>query len=166
MAMVMGLLFNVCGYHRAGLGKSLPPNIKTIAIPTFHNSSLEYRVEDRFTQAVMDEILRRGRSIRVTSNPEGADAVITGDIRRVHTTGTILDSQGRTRVWQITVSVSILIRDTRTRQILYQNPSLNFSNEYELSDDPKSFFNEANPALDRIARDFAQSVVSNIMEGM
>jgi hypothetical protein len=40
-----------------------------------------------------------------------------------------------------------------------------FEGEYELSDDPESFFNEENAAVDRIAKDFAQTIVSTIMEG-
>jgi len=41
-----------------------------------------------------------------------------------------------------------------------------FEGAYQLSDDPQSFFNEENPAVDRIARDFAQTIVSTIMEGL
>ena len=30
----------------------------------------------------------------------------------------------------------------------------------------QSFFNEENPAVDRIAKDFAQTIVSTLMEGL
>jgi hypothetical protein len=43
---------------------------------------------------------------------------------------------------------------------------MSFEGEYQLSDDPQSFFNEENPAVDRVARDFAQSIISTIMEGL
>ena len=49
--------------------------------------------------------------------------------------------------------------------MLFQNPRMVFEGEYQLSDDPDSFFNEENPAVDRIAREFAQSIVSTILEG-
>ncbi|HEY7913558.1 MAG TPA: hypothetical protein VIG62_16715, partial [Blastocatellia bacterium] len=58
------------------------------------------------------------------------------------------------------------LRDRRTRKILYQNSRMTFESEYELSDDPQSFFNEENPAVDRIAREFAQSLISTILEGL
>ena len=61
-AIAIALMFDVCGYKQAGKGKSLPANIKTIAVPVFQNSSLKYRVEQRFTQAVADEILKRARA--------------------------------------------------------------------------------------------------------
>jgi len=165
-ALVLALFPAGCGYHRVATGSSLPPYIKSIAVPTFRNSSLNYRVEERFTLAVMDELLRRGRRLNVTSNQEGADAVLTGDIRRFRSQGTILDSQGRTRVWQVSITVAVTLRDMKTRKILYENPGIAFTGDYELSDDPKSFFNERNPAVDRIAKDFAQSIVTTIMDGM
>lgn len=166
LCICFALLFDVCGYKRAGKGASLPPYIKTLAIPTFQNSSLKYRVEQRFTRAVMDEVLKRARALRVTSTPEGADAVLTGDIRNFHAGGAVLDDQGRIRVWDVTIVISVTVRDVRTNKIIYTNPRMIFEGEYELSDDPQSFFNEENPAVDRIARRFAESIVSTIMEGL
>lgn len=163
---MFALLFDVCGYKRAGKGKGLPADIKIVAVPVFQNSSLKYRVEQRFTTAVMEEILRRARALHVTTNPEGADAVLAGDIRSVRAAPTILDDQGRTRVWELRIIVSVVLRDRRSHKVLYQNPRLVFHGEYTLSDDPQSFFNEENPAVDRIARDFAQTIVTTILEGM
>ena len=166
LALFMPLLFDVCGYHQAGKGKSLPKNIKTLAIPPFKNSSLKYRVEQRFTRAVMDEVLRRARGIRITTNPDEADAVLTGDIRTFRASGTILDDRGRTRMWDVSIGIAVTIRDVKNRRILYDNPRMSFDGEYELSDDPQSFFNEENSAVDRIAKDFAQSLVSTVLEGL
>ena len=165
-ALVLSLFANVCGYKPAGKGKSLPVTIKTIAVPIFQNSSLEYRVEQRFTRAVMEEILKRGRGVRVTTNPNEADAVLNGDIRGFRASGSILDDRGRTRVWDLRITVSVVVRDLKSHKILFENPRLAFEGEYELSDDPQSFFNEENAAVDRVAKDFAQSIVSAIMEGL
>lgn len=153
-----------CGYHPVGKG-SLPLDVKTIAVVTFHNTSIKYRVEQRFTQAVMDEILRRAQGVRVTSNPNDADAVITGDIRRFRTSGVLLDPQGHSRLFQLTVTTNIVFRDLHTRKIIYQNPAMHFQAEYQSSESPETFFDEQNTAVDRVARDFAKSIVSAIMEG-
>src|SRR5215210_6608033 len=100
-AVALVLIFDVCGYKQAGKGRSLPADIKTIAVPIFQNSSLKYRVEQRFTRAVIDEILKRARALRVTTNPEDADAVLNGDIRGFRTASALLDDQGRTRVYDV-----------------------------------------------------------------
>jgi hypothetical protein len=164
-ALTLALTLGVCGYKRAGKGAALPADIKTIAVPVFQNSSLKYRVEQRFTSAVIEEILKRARALKVTTNSEEADAVVTGDIRSFRAVGTILDSQGRTRVWSVRIMVSVTVRDQKRKKIIYQNPRVIFEGEYELSDDPQSFFNEENASVDRIARDFAQSIISTILEG-
>lgn len=164
-AIAIALVMDVCGYKQAGKGKSLPADIKTIAVPVFQNSSLKYRVEQRFTQAVIEEILKRARAIRVTANPDEADAVLNGDIRNFRASGSLLDQRGRTRVWDVRIIVSVTLRDQRSRKILFQNPRMAFEGEYELSDDPQSFFNEENAAVDRIAKDFAQTIISAALEG-
>ncbi len=165
--MIMLALFaDVCGYKRAGKGKGLPPDIKTIAVPVFQNSSLKYRVEQRFTRAVIEEILKRARGLRVTTIPDDADAVLTGDIRNFRDPGALLDDQGRTRVWNVRITVSVTVRNQKTKKIIYNNPRLMFEGEYQLSDDPESFFNEENPAVERIAREFAQTIISTILEGL
>ncbi len=146
-------------------GRERAADIKTIAVPVFQNSSLKYRVEQRFTQAVIEEILKRARAIRVTANPDEADAVLNGDIRNFRASGSLLDQRGRTRVWDVRIIVSVTLRDQRSRKILFQNPRMAFEGEYELSDDPQSFFNEENAAVDRIAKDFAQTIISAALEG-
>ena len=165
-ALSLSMITGVCGYKRAGQGKSLPSNIKTIAVPIFQNTNLKYRVEQRFTQAVIDEILKRARALRVVNNQDDADAVLNGDIRGFRALGSILDDKGRTRVWDVRIIVSVVVRDLKTHKIIFENPRMAFEGEYQLSDDPQSFFNEENPAVDRIAKDFAQTIVSTIMEGL
>ncbi|MEK6304014.1 MAG: LptE family protein [Acidobacteriota bacterium] len=166
LALALSLFVDVCGYKPAGKGRSLPVSIKTIAVPIFQNSSLKYRVEQRFTRAVIEEILKRARGLRVTTNPDEADAVLNGDIRGFRASGSILDDRGRTRVWDLRITVSLTVRDLKSHKILFENPRLAFEGEYELSDDPQSFFNEENAAVDRVAKDFAQSIVSAIMDGL
>jgi hypothetical protein len=166
LAVALSMIVDVCGYKPSGKGKSLPADIKTIAVPVFQNSSLKYRVEQRFTQAVIEEILKRARALRVVTNQENADAVLNGDIRGFRASGSILDNQGRTRVWNVRIIISVVVRDLKTHKILFQNSRMTFEGQYQLSDDPQSFFNEENPAVDRIARDFAQTIVSTIMEGL
>lgn len=154
-----------CGYQRAGTGASLPAHIRVIAVPAFRNTSLRYRVEQRFTKAVMDEILRRGRRLDVTSRPEGADAVLSGDVRRVDIGAALLDPAGRTRVFQIAIAVSVTFRDQKTNKVLFENSDYTFRGEYELPDGPASLYDEEGPAVDRLARDFAQSLISTLLEG-
>jgi hypothetical protein len=53
---------------------------------------------------------------------------------------------------------------TDTRKVLFHTDKFVFRNEYEISTDIKSFFSEQEPALDRLARDFAQRLVTSVTE--
>lgn len=153
------------GYHRVDLGKTLPVDIKTIAIPTFRNPSLRYRVEQRFTDAVTREFLRRARRFRITSDQEHADAILTGEIKDLRSGGALLDNTGRTRVFEVVVIAAVTLRDRIRDKVLFDDQRLVFRGEFELSDNPESFFDEEDPAVDRIARAFASSVVSTVLSG-
>jgi hypothetical protein len=146
----------------------LPKNIKTIAVPAFQFEAegMRYRVESRFTEAVSKEIIRRGNGIRVQGTRNGADAVVEGDIRNFSFGGVLLDSQGRARVYEVTIVAAVTIRDLRENKVLYDNQNLVFRDSFEFSQDPRSFFNEEDPAVERMARAFGEAVVSTIVNGM
>lgn len=154
---------NGCGYHLAGKATKLPPSIKTIAVPTFKNNTTYFKAEQRLTQAVLSELIARTK-YRVTSSPEGADAIITGQVNNIFATPVILDSSGRATTFLINVNLSVSMTDAVKKTIFYQNKNFSFREEYELSRDPSQFFQEDSAALDRLSRQFAQTLVSAILE--
>ena len=146
----------------------LPKNIKTVAVPAFQFEArgLRYRVESRFTEAVIKEIIRRGNGLKVQGTLEGADAAIEGTIRDFSFTGVLLDREGRARVYEVTIISAVTVRDLDNNKILYDNQNFIFRDSFEFSQDPRSFFNEEDPAVERMARAFAESVVSTIVNGL
>jgi len=152
-------------YKPVGRGDGLPKHIKTLAIPPFQNPSLRFKVEQRFTAAMVDEALRRARSLQITATKEGADAVMLGTIKTFTFRPVLLDDLGRARLFEVTITVGLTIRDQTKNKILFDNQNYVFRGEYEIAGDPKTFFSEEGPAVDRIARDFAKSVMTTILEG-
>lgn len=146
----------------------LPKNVRTIAVPVFQFEveGARYRVESRFTDAVTREVIRRGRGLKVQSRRENADAVIEGTIRNFAFTGVLLDRDGRARVYELTIVAAVTVQDLESNKILYDNQNFVFRDSFEFSEDPRSFFNEEDPAVERIARAFAESVVSTIINGL
>lgn len=163
------LLLMVCSftecYKPVGRGDGLPKHIKTFAVPPFQNPSLRFKVEQRFTAAVVDETLRRARALRVISTVEDADAVMLGTIKAFNYRPVGLDDLGRARVFEVAITVAVTVKDQTKNKILFDNQNLIFRGEYEIAGDPKTFFSEEGPAVDRIARDFAKSVMTTILEG-
>jgi hypothetical protein len=168
-AIVLLFLF-VSGFaecYKPVTNSGLPQNIKTVAVPAFQFEveGARYRVESRFTEAVTKEIIKRGRGLKVQGSRENADAVVEGTIRNFNFSGVLLDREGRARVYEVTVVAAVTIRDLKQNKVLYDNQNFIFRDSFEFSEDPRSFFNEEDPAVERISRAFAESVVSTIING-
>ncbi|HEY2971019.1 MAG TPA: LptE family protein [Pyrinomonadaceae bacterium] len=140
----------------------LPARIKTVAVPAFQNNALRYKIESRFTEAVVNELIHRGRGLRVQGQREGADAVIEGVIKSFSYSGVLLDDKGRARIFEVTVEAAVTVRDQTENRVLYDNQNFVFRGEYEFANDPRNFFNEEDPAVQRMARNFAESIVSTL----
>ncbi|HYX27537.1 MAG TPA: LptE family protein [Pyrinomonadaceae bacterium] len=161
-------LFFVSGYTECykPVSKSQLPNyIKTVAVPPFQNTALRYKIESRFTKAVMDELIHRGHGIKVQSDREGADAVIDGVVKSFSFGGVLLDDKGRARIFEVQITAAVTVRDQHDNRVIYDNQNFIFRGEYEFANDPRNFFNEEDPAVMRIARSFAESIVSTLING-
>jgi outer membrane lipopolysaccharide assembly protein LptE/RlpB len=93
-----------------------------------------------------------------------ADAVLKAIVLSASSNPLAYDSQtGRAASALITVNIQVTLTD-RKGKVLFQNPNYVFHDQYELSRDLTSFFQEDSPAVDRLARDFARTLVANILE--
>lgn len=144
----------------------LPSRIRTVAVPAFQNSALRYKIESRFTGAVIDELVHRGRGLRVQGDREGADAVIEGVIKTFTFSGVLLDDKGRARIFEVTIAAAVTVRDQTENRVLYDNQNFVFRGEYEFANDPRNFFSEEDPTVQRMARSFAESIVSTLINAV
>jgi len=163
--MVMLLLSAACGYHTAGHSVTLPANVQTIAIPAFVNQTQTYKIEQKLTAAVVREMVTRTHYHVLNEPSDSADAILRGTVISTSTSPLTYDSQtGRASSALVVVTARVTLTD-RQGKILYQNPSYLFREEYEVSRELSSFFEEDSPALQRLSREFARTLVSNVLEG-
>lgn len=165
---IVSVLVCVSGFtecYKPVTKNQLPRHIRTVAVPAFQNEALRYKIESRFSEAVINEIVRRGRGLRVQGDREGADAVVEGVIKSFSLGGVLLDQSGRARVFEVTIVAAVTVRDQVENRVLYDNQNFIFRGEFEFANDPRSFFNEEDPAVQRMARSFAESVVSTLVNG-
>jgi len=64
----------------------------------------------------------------------------------------------------VTVKCEVTFTENVSQKVLYHTDNFVFRNQYEISTDLKSFFEEQDPALDRLAQDFAQRLVAAVTE--
>jgi outer membrane lipopolysaccharide assembly protein LptE/RlpB len=158
------LLAVACGYQVAGTASRLPPDIKTIAIPVFTNKSTQFRIEQKVAAAITRDFIER-TSFRVTPNPAHADAELKGTINSVRSGVLTYDpNTGAATTFQIEVTASVELIDLHTKKVVFSNPKYVFREEYQVSQSTSALFEESDPALNRLSRDFARTLVTDITE--
>jgi outer membrane lipopolysaccharide assembly protein LptE/RlpB len=143
----------------------VPESLQTIAIPAFKNDSNTYRIEQILTADVVREFATRTRYQILHEASEDADATLQGTVLSTSATPLAYDTTtGRAASVLVVVSISVKLTD-RHGKVLYQNPQYLFREQYELSQDLTTFFQEDSPALHRLSRDFGRTLVANVLEG-
>ncbi|SPE32548.1 conserved hypothetical protein [Acidobacteriia bacterium SbA2] len=161
---LLSAFFLSCGYHVAGRGDRLPPDIKTIAVPIFTNQSSTFRIEQKLAAAVTREFLERTK-FQVTTNPAGADAVLKGAVKEVSRGVITYDlTTGRASSLQIQVNADVKLLDLHSNKVVYANPNFVFREEYQVSQTTSGLFEEDQAALDRLSRDVARTLVTDLLE--
>jgi len=153
-----------CGYRVAGRGDRLPPDVKTLAVPIFTNETPRFRIEQRVPAAITRELIERSR-FRVTPDPARADAVLRGTIKEVRSGVVAFDlSTGRATTLQVQVLAHVDLVDQHTKKVLFSNHNYVFREQYQISQTTSALFEEQDPALDRLSRDLARTLVTEILE--
>lgn len=169
MAMVLAVITMLgtsgCGYHTSGNAVRLPTNIHTIYVPMFTNITQTFRIEQTLTAAVVQELHSRTNFRVVTTNNDGnADATLQGIVRGTSNDPLTYDSvTGRISSSVVTLSVKVSLV-SKSGKTLWDNPNYTYREQYQVSRDVSSFFDESNPAFLRVAKEFAKSLVNNIVE--
>ena len=153
-----------CGYHTVGSAAHLPSDVQTLAVPTFATQVQAYHTELTFTKAVVRELDTRTRYHVVSQDLGGADAVLNGTILSQTAVPLTYDSTtGETSSYLLTVTAKVVLR-AHDGRVLYENDALSFREQYQSTQDLTTFVREDAPAVQRLARDFAQGVVSDMLE--
>ncbi len=172
------IFLSSCGYHAGGMASQLPPGLKVIAVPALKNDTTRYRIEQRMTEAVVREFIARTK-YRIVPTEESADAVLHGEITSFEAAPAVFDTTPATSSTNVTatnvttarattmlvsVHLKVLLEEVGTNRVLYKNDDYLFREPYEISTDSSKFFDEQGPALQRMSRDFASRLVSDVLE--
>lgn len=164
LALLGASLAAGCGYHEAGHASTIPPDVKTIAIPMFVNRTARFRIEQMLTAAVTRAFIEQ-TNFQVTHTTTGADALLQGTVNSVETAAITFDpTTGRATAFEIQVTAAVRLTDLHTHKVLFANPRYVFREEYQVSESAPALFEEDTPALQRLSRDFARTLVTDIVE--
>ena len=171
LALAMLLPLSGCGYHQVGAATHVPANVRTVAVPIFQSKVQAYNTETAFTQAVVRELNTRTR-YRVLTNvnastsaaDQPADATLRGTILTQAVTPLTYDAaSGQTSSYLVNITAAVeLVGHDGT--VLYRNNSFAWREQYQSTQDLTGFVQEDSAAVRRMSRDFAQALVSDMME--
>jgi hypothetical protein len=180
LCMSAAIFLAACGYHVGGTASQLPPGLKVIAVPALKNDTPRYRIEQRMTEAVVHEFIARTK-YRIVSSEDSADAVLHGEITSFEAIPAVFDTTttttsssttapagntttARATTMLVSVHIKVSLEERESKKVLYKNDDYLFREPYEISTDPSRFFDEQGPALERMSRDFAARLVSDVLE--
>ena len=150
-----------CGYHQLGAATHIPADVHTLAVPIFATRTLAINTEMAYTQATIRELNTRTHYHIVNRD---ADATLHGTILTQTVAPLTYDSNsGETSSYLVTITASAVLT-ARDGRVLYRNDSILYREQYQSTQDLSGFIQEDGFAVKRVARDFAQAIVSDMLE--
>lgn len=153
-----------CGYHTAGSATHIPGNVRTLAVPIFATRTQAFHTEMAFTQATIRELNIRTKYRILNKNSTDADATLHGTILSQTVAPLTYDAtSGQSSSYLVTITAKVQLTGHNGRT-LYRNDAIIFHEQYQSTQDLNGFIQEDTAAVNRVARDFAQSLVSDMLE--
>ena len=163
--LVLGLLLaGGCGYALVGRSSTLPASIRVIRFATLANATRRVGVEQRLSREVARELASRGR-FSVQTEASGANAELSGVVTDFDLYPVAFDEAGRAREYQVRITARVALKTLPGEEVLWENPSYTFRENYTFSTSAASYIDRENEAIDRVAERFAESLVSSLLEG-
>jgi outer membrane lipopolysaccharide assembly protein LptE/RlpB len=153
-----------CGYHTVGSATHLPPGLKTLAVPLFTTQTNANHTEIALTNAVLREFAARTHFRVVPDDGPDADAVLHGTILKQYSAPlTYNTTTQQSSSYLLTLVVSVTLKD-RDGHVLYENKNYTYREQYQTTSDLPTFIQEDPAAVERLSRNFASQLVSDVLE--
>jgi len=159
---LLSWVFWGCGYRLEGRETSLPPEIRTIAVPTMGNRTLEAGIENIFTTALVREF-NRDRRLRLVRAKE-ADSILRGSIQDFSISSVTYDEAGLAIEYRVEVTVDVSLRRVDTDEVLWQTDPIRETQTYRVISDVLTNEARKREAVEEIARELAETVHDRIVD--
>jgi hypothetical protein len=153
-----------CGYHTVGSATHIPGNVSTLAVPIFATRAQAFHTEMAFTQATIRELNTRTKYRILNTDSADADATLHGTILSQAVAPLTYDAtSGESSSYLVTITAKVVLT-AHDGHVLYRNDAVIFHEQYQSTQDLSGFIQEDPAAVRRVARDFAQALVSDMLE--
>ena len=154
-----------CGYALVGTGRGiLPENVKTVYVASFVNETARVGLEQRLTESVLRELSARSR-LKPVSDKDKADSELTATLASYQVDPVRFDGAGRVVEYQISVVAKVKLVERASDKALFEEGGFLYRQPYVIGATSASYLDVENGAVEALARPFARSLVSTLLEG-
>jgi outer membrane lipopolysaccharide assembly protein LptE/RlpB len=153
-----------CGYALVGHGSNVPESIRSVYIAPLVNRTQRSQVDQILTRAIADEMVTR-RRFAVVNGLDGADAELSGEVVGFGLTPVSFDQQGRATEYEISITVSVKFRRTDRDEVIWSNDRYLFRENYPVDPSRTDYLDRENQAIEDASKRFAETMISDLLEG-
>ena len=166
LAAVAGAFASGCGYALQGRGITTDASVKRIGVPLFRDRTGKLGLDTHVTQAVMVELLKRGR-FTVVRDAANVDAVVEGEITAFTVVPVNFSSDtGQTQAtrYAIALTAVVVYRKIGQAEPLWSHDGFSQRDEYDMGEQSENYFDREEQSIERLATAFARSLVAAMLE--
>jgi hypothetical protein len=155
-----------CGYSLQGRGITTDASVKRIGVPLFKDRTGKLGLDTHLTQAVMAELLKRGR-FAVVKDAANVDAIVEGEITAFTVLPVNFSSEtGQTQAtrYAIAVTASVVYRKVGQAEPLWSHDAFSQRDEYDMGESSETYFDREEQSIERLSVAFARSLVAAMLE--
>jgi len=154
-----------CGYALVGRSANIPPDVKAVYLQPLANQTQRQQVEQSLTQAIATELVTRQRFSLVGSETQ-ANAEIVGAVTGFSVTPVTFDQTGRANEYEIAITAQITFKRVGTEgKVIWKSDRYTFRENYPLDPTAVDFVDRENETVDRASKRFAETLVTDLLEG-
>ncbi len=153
-----------CGYALVGRGANIPADVKRVYLKPFENETSRVRVDQILTQALADELVNR-QSFAIVASAAEADAELAGTVTSFNVEPVRFDSDRRGVEFEISLTAKVGLRRLSPDAVLWQNDRYQFRDSFPLDASELGFLDRETPAIETAAKRFAETMVTDLLEG-
>lgn len=164
-SIIAALICGCAGYH---VGSTLPPNVKTIYIPTVVNATKEPLLETRLTPAIQSEFMTR-TSLKL-SDKKTADAKLEVRVRDYQLVSIGFTSEddrtSRSREYRIWMTADVVLRNNKNGAIIAESLGVRGKNTFiiDATDALGDLTQAKRSGLPEASQDLAREIADAVTE--
>ncbi len=166
LAGAAATLASGCGYALQGRGITTDASVKRIGVPLFRDRTGKLGLDTHVTQAVIAELLKRGR-FDVVKDAAGVDAVVEGEITAFTVVPVNFSTEsGLTQAsrYAISMTATVVYRKIGTAEPIWSHDAFSQRDEYDMGESASTYFDREEQSIERLSTAFARSLVSAMLE--